>query len=558
MTSPAPDLALEALFTSTAAGFGVPASAVQRAIRRVIDGRPLGALAERADVLEAFGVSTAAELPTAAPLEVDLLSGIRTGKSQLAACRGLHASQTVDVSHLSPGEVPRVSVLSLDLDKARVVLDHLVGTMMARPVLRALFAEPPTGDVVLVKHPCGRPVEIACVAGQRAGASVVARWSAGVIFDEYPKMLGELGGAIVNYDHARRAALGRLLPGAGILSIGSPWAPMGPAFERFSSRFGAPTAEHMVIRARADAMNPAWWTMERIDRLRRSDETAYRTDVLAEFADPSEAFIPATEIKAATRAEPLVLPPRSGRRYVCAIDPATRGNAWTLVILSGYLDAENVARFEVVLTREWQGSSIAPLSPARVLGEIASIVAPYGSPPVSTDQHSADALRDLAIRVGLRLCVLPITTANRSTLFETLKGALATRTLELAPDRALAADIASVRRRLTQAGIAYDLPRTRDGRHADYVPALLLALNAMPNAEQARLAAALRRRDERDEYMMNAWGFGEGPPILEHVDPKRRREILFDLADGRPLDRALESVWTRIARANGNHPGEAA
>ncbi len=147
-------LTLEDLYTSTTAGFGVAATPTQRAVLRVIEGRALHDLAHDPDVIDAFGGAEAVvNLPTTAPREFDLLSAIRTGKSQIAACRALHASQTVDVSHLASGEVPRVSVLSLDVDKSRVVLDHLVGTIESRPLLRRLLVEAPTADSVLLRQP---------------------------------------------------------------------------------------------------------------------------------------------------------------------------------------------------------------------------------------------------------------------------------------------------------------------------------------------------------------------------------------------------------------------
>jgi hypothetical protein len=542
---------LEELYTSPTAGFAVPASPTQRAICRLIEGRPLADLAEQADVVASFGGPEAiAAMPTGAPLEFDLLSGIRTGKSQLAACRALHASQTVDVSHLAPGEVPRVSVISLDLDKSRVVLDHLVGTMMARPALRRLLVDDPKGDTVLVRSPSGRPIEIACVAGSRAGGSVVARWSAGCVFDEFCRMFGSADGAIVNYDDARRAVLGRLLSGATILSIGSPWAPAGPSFERFNERFGKPSSEHVVVRARADAMNPAWWTPARIERLKQSDEAAHTTDVCAEFADPSETYIRSAEIKQCTRAALLVLPPSDlPRKYICGVDPGTRGNAFSMILLAAYIDKDGVVRYEVAMSREWRGTPSAPLSPWKTFQAIGALIEPYGLPLIVADQHSADAHVDICSRLGLRLSILSITAQNRSGLFEALKGCFASGVIDIPPDRTLANDIASVRRRLTVTGIAYDLPRTGDGRHADSVPALLLALAAMGDSSQARAAARAAIENERRMHIQIMMAGGVSPEVAQLPEDHRYHAQLA-LANGASVeDLAPMSLWQRLAAA---------
>lgn len=343
-------LTLEALLTSRA-GFGLTsASPLQRAICRLVDGTPLGELADAHGVLESFGVTSAAGVPGEAPAELIILSGIRAGKSLLAAALAVHASQTVDVSSLGPGEVPRVSVLSLTTDLGRVVFSHLTGNIQARPALRALLLEEPTADSVQLRHPSGRAVEVKVVAGSRAGASLVARWSAGAIFDEAPRMVGAEDG-VVNFDDARAAVLGRFLPGARLVAIGSPWAPFGPIYDAVQDGFGRPTVDRVIVRAPAYRMNPVYWNPIRCAALRLRDPDVYRTDVEAEFADPDAALMTAAAIDAVTREGALELPPDPTKAYVAAIDPATRANAWPLVI--GYVERRGSAppRFVVVLAR---------------------------------------------------------------------------------------------------------------------------------------------------------------------------------------------------------------
>ena len=148
-------LTLEALLTSPSA-FGLEtASPLQRAICRAADGLPLRELAAREDVQEAFG--DVYGLPDARPAELTIISGIRTGKSLLAAAIALRASQVCDVSRLGAGEVPRVSIVSLTLDLGRVVFDHLVGALRARPALRALMVGEPTVDTVCCAIPAAGP-----------------------------------------------------------------------------------------------------------------------------------------------------------------------------------------------------------------------------------------------------------------------------------------------------------------------------------------------------------------------------------------------------------------
>ncbi len=104
------------------AAFGLTtASPLQRAITRIADGRKLGALAHDPAVIDALGGPMAiAELAcmTTRPREVAILSGIRVGKSLIAAALAVAWALTCDVSKLGPGEVPRVSIVSLTKDLA--------------------------------------------------------------------------------------------------------------------------------------------------------------------------------------------------------------------------------------------------------------------------------------------------------------------------------------------------------------------------------------------------------------------------------------------------------
>ena len=487
-------LDLEELYVSRQGWGCETATPVGRAILRASQSKPLAELASDADVLEAFGGSEAiAALPTEAPLEVDIQAGIRTGKSRIASCVAFFASQTVDVSRLAPGEIPRVSVVSLRIDSAQVVLDHLVGTLESRPWLKKLLLEEPTSDSILLRHPSGRPIEVKVVAGARAGGTLVARWSAGAVFDEYARMVGA-DDAVVNYDDARRAVLGRLLPGAQVWSIGSRWAPMGPAYERAQSHFGKPTREHLLVAATGPQLNPVHWTPEKCAALQKSDDLAYRTDVLNEFADPESAFFTQTEIKRATRVGPLVMPSEPNTFLAAGIDPGTRGNSWPLVLVQMGKDMEGVYRFSVLLACQWTGTSSMPLSPVEIFAAIERKLRPYGQVPVISDQHSADALLDIATRTHVKLRIKSITSANRNELFERIKGQLSQGTLELPNEPVLLRDLASVRRRVTQAGLAYHLPKTPDGRHADYVPALALALSAFGGAAALQAAEAYARK----------------------------------------------------------------
>lgn len=457
---------LETLLTSPAYFGLTTATPLQRAICQVADHGQV--VDQRADVFEAFG----GRLPMERPGELTILSGTRTGKSLLIAALAVRATQRCDVKALAHGEIPRYSIVSLRKDLADVVFGHVKGTILAQQALRTLLLEEPTADTVLLRHPSGRPIEVKGVAGARAGATLVARWLVGVAFDEFPRMIGAEEG-VVNYDDMRAAVLSRLLPGAMVANIGSPWAPFGPAYDQVHESFGKPSAKRVVVWAKADRMNPAWWTPARANALAAQDPDAYRTDYEAKFLEPEELFFPASLLEYSTRAEPAIVPRQQGYTYAAAMDPGTRSNAWTLVIGTRKGDKRIVVR-----AQQWvpQGK---PLDPTAVLQDIRTICAAYGVNLVRTDQWSVDALRSLAAPMGLTLVQQDFGAGEQYDAYKTVQTWLTLGQIELAPVPELVDDLKRVKRRVTQSGLSIHLPRTADGRHCDYAPALVRLLGAL-------------------------------------------------------------------------------
>ncbi len=455
------------------------ASPVQRAICRAADGLPLWELATHPDVIAVFGGPAAvASLPRSRPRTMLILAAVRGAKSMIAGAAAVRAALTCDVSMLTAGEVPRVSVLSVKVDNAEATFNHIRGHIEAAPDLARLLIGKPKAQSLLLRHPSGRPIEIRVVAGGRAANSLQSRWSAGFIADEAPRMLGEDDG-VSNLDDAMHAIEPRLLPGAQSFLIGSPWAPFGPVYEMVQERHGRPNDSLVVVRATGPQMNPVWWTPERCEQLRKENPDAHAVDVLCQFKAPGATLLDDAELRAcAIYDEPR--PPNPRYHYVAVIDPATRGNAWTLSLLA--MDDDGCV--EVPLVRQWIGSSTRPLSPRDVFSEIAGIVKPYGCNSVHSDQWAADALRDIAISVGLYLFPHTITAADKVDQFDSVKAMVTDRKLRMVNDAALLRDLGSVRKRVTANSIAIDLPLTADGRHCDFAACLALGLaQTLPAAD---------------------------------------------------------------------------
>jgi hypothetical protein len=461
---------LEDLLTSRL-GFGLPtATPVQRAVCRAIEGRPLGDLASEPNVLRAFGGAAAVEaLPLARPREVYLIAGIRAAKSLIAAAAAVLSTQTVDISQLGAGEMARVSVVSLSIDTAKVVYGHILGNVQASPVLRQLLVGEPTADTVTLRHPSGRPIEIKVVAGSKAGGTLVARWSAGVIFDEAPRMSGDE--AVVNFSDARAAVLGRLLPGAQLLAIGSPWEAEGPVYETVMARHGAPTASLVVVRAPADVMNPVWWTAEKVDEFRRDNPELARTEIDAEFGLVNGAsFFVASDFEllfsdgARRDAGP-------GDLISSAVDLGFVRNSATLAVLSersGVADAIDLQELRPEPTRA--------LVPSVVCSSFAAALKARHCGMAVADGHYRETLREHTDPVGVSLYDGP----GPGERFLALRLQVRAGTLRVNPAlpeaQRLRRQLGQVRPRLAPGGVlSVVLPEDTDGSHCDLADVLARA-----------------------------------------------------------------------------------
>src|SRR5262249_35377824 len=163
------------------------------------------------------------------------------------------------------------------------------------------------------------------------------------------------------------------------------------------------------------------------------DPDAYRVDVETEFLDPESGMFAHSDIEQCCDRPWAVLDPVAGHHYSAAIDPATRGNAWTLVVLG----KNRSGRFFVVRHQQWVGSTSEPLSPLATFQDIATILAPYGVKTLHTDQWAADALVDIATQCNLWLVSDSIGAANKLEMFTALKAVVADRNISLPHDTQL-------------------------------------------------------------------------------------------------------------------------
>ena len=207
------------------------------------------------------------------------------------------------------------------------------------------------------------------------------------------------------------------------------------------------------------------------------DEVAWAREYAAiPQAEAETSLLMAVALDKCTRPTADV-PPDDRHTYVATIDPATRGNAWTLTV--GTL-GDGAVR-SVVLAREWRGTKAAPLRPGAIFGEIATLIRPYRLAHVHSDQWAEDAMRESARSAGLALLVTPWTASLKADAYDGLRTLVQEGKLSLPADPVFRTDLLGIRLKLTRTGISYELA-SLGPRHSDYAPstAMLLTLLRVP------------------------------------------------------------------------------
>lgn len=466
----------ERLFRSRA-GMGIATpSPVQLAWCRLLDGEPLGDVASDPHVLECFGGTLP---PLGRPEEVCLFGGIRGGKTALIAATAIRCSQTVDTSPMMRGETFRIPIVSLTRDLARQTYSHLKNAIEGSEILAPLLVKKPGSESLEVRHPSGHTCEIAVTAGAAAGASTAARYLGAAIFDEFPRMLGAEDG-VINWDEMRGECKGRILDGGIVLNAGSPYAPYGPAYQLFVERFGQPTLEMAVAKAKAYWLNPVWWTPARIAKYKAAPGNADKaeTNIEANFAAQQENLFSTIELQRIRRDLPQTIPFDERCEYIAAMDPGMKGNSWTLTIFTRI-----TGKLVQVLAEQWTGTKSDPLKPSQVLGGpekdgLGGIVArlrEYRLRACFTDQYHAESLRDIAEPYGIALIPILLSEREKTEGYLALYHRCAEEEVQLAPDPWVIADLQRLKKVTTQTGVRIELVKTSDGRHCDFAPCILLA-----------------------------------------------------------------------------------
>lgn len=468
---------------------------------------------------EVDAVLVAAGFPATSPWwRATIERWYRSGKRQAVLRCGRRAGKSSTLSRLAvveavygkhvvpPGDVGFVAIISTDRNEA------LGRLRTVEAILDALG---------VAYRPCGGGIVGIELAGRRTGFRVFTATIKGVsgftgifvLCDEVAKWADADTGAnpAAEVLASVRPTM-KTQPHARMALSSSPMSTMDAHYDAYER---GDTEGQIIAHAPTWVANPT--VTEAETRRDEPDERVWQREYAAiPQAEAETSLITALLIDRARRAIPQCwdVPRIEGHRYVAAMDPATRGHAWTLVVATKGPDGIR----RVVFAREWRGSPALPLRPSVVLAEIQIILAGYGLRWCTTDQAAVDHLRDSCPK-GLYLHEHAWTQQNKRDGYEHVLKLLQDELLELHPDANVKADLLGIRKCFTRSGVTYELAEAK-GRHSDYAPAIALAV------DDARMLAK------------------DPDPVLD-IDgdaQKAKREFL----EGRRKERERAERWGRI------------
>lgn len=426
---------------------------------------------------------------TSGRLQLIARVGRRGGKSstlcRLAVCEAIYGKHEVPA-----GDRGIVAIVSARRP------DALARLRTIRQILDALKVPyTAAGDTIeLTERPITFQIFTASIAGVSGFTSIF------VLLDEVSKWRDKATGAnpadVVIESIVPTTAT---MPEARVIMISSPMGLLDAHAKAFAK---GDTDDQLTVFAPSWEANPTL-TPERCRKLARGNEIAFQREYgaipqaedelslfdgqLVELAARKARTL--TDDEVAAKVNPLDLQPDARHRYVAVIDPATRGNAWTLIVACL---SDNFVR-KVCLARDWVGTKSKPLVPGEVFAEIRRLIEPYRTRVLYSDQFSEDSLREIARTHDLVLVVdPPWSAATKADAYEQMRTLFQERRLEIPDDPQVKTDVLGVRQKIRNGSVVYELAES-GSRHSDYAPAIGMACliaKVPPAAVAKELSAA--------------------------------------------------------------------
>lgn len=316
------------------------------------------------------------------------------------------------------------------LSVAQSTLKFVMAMINKSPLLKKEYAGEPTAETIRLKNGISILASSPSLRSQRGLSVPVA------LMDEVGFWYtdSEAANPDIEVERAIRFAQATF-PEARLLGISTPYTKEGLLWKYHQAgtegsklEQGRDAYKHvLVVHAPTPVMENPHITKERFEQDYARDQAAYEREVLARFTDAISGVFNGKLLELAVEKGVAERPPKKGRYYVAAIDPAFRHDSFAFAICH----KERTGKVNVDVLRRWVPIPGYPLNPNIVLDEILLIMRQYGIQHIVSDQYQLESLQQLASQKGLSIEGMDFTSRSKARMYGSLEKLFNTRTIAL-------------------------------------------------------------------------------------------------------------------------------
>ncbi len=276
---------------------------------------------------------------------------------------------------VAPGETPVVAVIAADRRQAKVILNYIVGTLHAVPML-ATMVESVVAEAVRLTNGVVVEIYTGSIASPRG------RTFAAVLCDEIAHWSSDDS---ANPDSEVIAAVRpglATIPGSMLLMASSPYAKRGVLYATFARHFGRDDAPTLVWRGTTLEMNSAL-DPRIVEEAREEDPENAAAEYDAEFRSDIADYVSRAVVEAAVARGLVELPAAAGVSYAAFCDPSG-GSSDSMTLAIAHVDGDGDGVAVLDLVREVRPS----FSPDAVVREFCEVVRGYRLTRVRGDKFA--------------------------------------------------------------------------------------------------------------------------------------------------------------------------
>jgi hypothetical protein len=359
-------------------------------------------------------------VPPEARRVVTVVAGRGSGKTAITAYVALYRALTADLSMLAKGE-PGVGIVVAPIRAlARQIMSFIRGAIDENPKLRAMVTRT-TQHEIEMRRPDAHDVALRIVPADKGGAATRGVSIFHAALEECAFFESE--GAVKDSE-IKKAIAPRLLPGAQLWLISSPWKKSGLLWTTFDRNWNTPR-DSIVCHAASTMLLGIKRTITAVkaEWLADAENAAVELGSIdgregPRFLDDATSQYFGTDLIAQAIVEELPPAPVYVRK-VAAADHAFRADGSAVCVVGEREDGT----IDVLDMLELKPNRRKALLPSAVVADFASILKKHGVFEIWADSHSREMLRESYKKHGVTLRDAPNSNRSNTEAHATTRGA---------------------------------------------------------------------------------------------------------------------------------------